>query len=40
VLRGLDPNADVTYPTRWIAGGAVIAVLALVGMQAGSPKGE
>jgi membrane protease YdiL (CAAX protease family) len=40
LLRGLDPNADITYPTRWIAGGAVIAALALVGMQAGTPKGE
>ncbi len=40
LLRGLDPNADVTYPRRWIVGGAVIAVLALVGMQAGSGRVE
>jgi len=29
ILRGRDPAADVTYPTRWIVGGAVIAGLAL-----------
>jgi membrane protease YdiL (CAAX protease family) len=35
ILRGRDPNADVTYPTKWIAGGAVIAVLALAAVGAG-----
>ena len=30
ILRGADPAADVTYPTRWIAGAAAAAVLALV----------
>jgi membrane protease YdiL (CAAX protease family) len=29
VLRGADPAADVTYPTRWIVGAAVAAVVAL-----------
>jgi membrane protease YdiL (CAAX protease family) len=29
ILLGRDPAADVTYPTRWIAGGAVIAALSL-----------
>ena len=35
ILRGRDPSADVTYPTKWIAGGAVIAVLALAAVGAG-----
>ncbi|MGH7434045.1 MAG: lysostaphin resistance A-like protein, partial [Polyangiaceae bacterium] len=35
ILRGADPMADVTYPTRWIVGGAVIALLALVAVGAG-----
>lgn len=35
LLRGRDPTADVTYPTKWIAGGAVIAVLALAAVGAG-----
>jgi len=35
VIRGADPLADVTYSTRWIVGGAVIAVLALVAIGAG-----
>jgi hypothetical protein len=30
---------DVTYPTKWIVGGAVIALLALVGVGAGR-RGE
>ena len=30
ILRGRDPAADVTYPTRWIAGGTVAALVALV----------
>ena len=30
ILRGADPAADVTYPTRWIVGGAVTAVVALL----------
>jgi membrane protease YdiL (CAAX protease family) len=34
ILRGQDLEADVVYPVRWIAGGAVIAVLALVGIGA------
>ena len=29
ILRGGDLLADVAYPTRWIAGGAVISLLAL-----------
>ncbi len=35
VARGADPLADVTYPTRWIVGGAVIAALALAAVGAG-----
>jgi membrane protease YdiL (CAAX protease family) len=35
VLRGRDPTADVTYPPKWIAGGAVIAILALAAVGAG-----
>jgi hypothetical protein len=35
ILRGRDPAADLTFPTRWILGGALIAVLALVGVGAG-----
>lgn len=35
ILRGADPAADVTYPTRWIIGGAVIALLALVAVGTG-----
>jgi membrane protease YdiL (CAAX protease family) len=34
-LRGRDPTADFTYPPRWIAGGAIIAVLALAAVGAG-----
>ena len=34
ILHGADPAADVTYPTRWIVGGAVIAVLALAALLA------
>ncbi len=32
ILRGADPAADVTYPAKWIAGGLVVALLALAGM--------
>jgi membrane protease YdiL (CAAX protease family) len=39
VMRGRDPTMDVTYPTKWIVGGAVIALLALVGVGAGR-RGE
>jgi membrane protease YdiL (CAAX protease family) len=35
ILRGHDPAADVTYPPKWIAGGAVIALLALVAVGTG-----
>jgi membrane protease YdiL (CAAX protease family) len=35
ILRGADPAADVTYSTKWIVGGAVIALLALVAVGAG-----
>ncbi len=35
VLRGRDPMADVTYPPKWIAGGAIIAMLALAAVGAG-----
>jgi hypothetical protein len=30
ILRGADPAADATYPTRWIVGAAAAAVVALV----------
>jgi membrane protease YdiL (CAAX protease family) len=32
ILRGADPAADITYPAQWIAGGAVVAVLALAAL--------
>lgn len=31
ILRGGDPTADVTYPGKWVAAGALLAVLALLG---------
>jgi membrane protease YdiL (CAAX protease family) len=40
VLLGRDPTADVTYPTKWVVGGAVIALLALVGAGAGRKTEE
>jgi membrane protease YdiL (CAAX protease family) len=40
ILRGADPAADVTYSPRWIAGGAVIALLALVAVGAGHRSDE
>jgi len=40
LLRGRDPAADVTYPPKWIAGGAVIAILALAAVGAGRKEGE
>jgi membrane protease YdiL (CAAX protease family) len=35
ILRGRDPTVDVTYPPKWIAGGAFIAILALAAVGAG-----
>jgi membrane protease YdiL (CAAX protease family) len=35
IVRGADPMADQSFSTRWIVGGAVIAVLALVAIGAG-----
>jgi membrane protease YdiL (CAAX protease family) len=32
ILRGADPSADLTYPTRWIVGGAATAVVALLAL--------
>ena len=29
ILRGMDPAADFTYPTRWVAGGVAVSLLAL-----------
>jgi membrane protease YdiL (CAAX protease family) len=40
ILRGADPMADITYPARWIVGGAVIALLALVAVGAGVRREE
>jgi membrane protease YdiL (CAAX protease family) len=37
-LRGRDPMADVTYPPKWIAGGALIALLALAAVGAGKKE--
>ncbi len=34
ILQGHDPSADTTYPVKWIAGGAVIALVALASMRA------
>jgi membrane protease YdiL (CAAX protease family) len=34
-LRGRAPDADVTYPMRWVVGGAVIALLALAAIGVG-----
>jgi len=31
-LRGADPNADVVYPTKWLAGGVAAAVVILDGL--------
>lgn len=38
ILRGADPSADVTYSTKWIVGGAVIALLALVAVGTGKKE--
>jgi uncharacterized protein len=38
ILRGRDVAADVTYSSRWIVGGAIIAVLALAGVGAGTKE--
>lgn len=35
ILRGRPLDADVTYPTKWVVGGAVIAVLALAAVGLG-----
>ena len=35
ILRGLDPAADVTYAPKWIAGGALVALLGLVAISLG-----
>jgi membrane protease YdiL (CAAX protease family) len=35
ILRGADPSADMTYSKKWIVGGAVIALLALVAVGTG-----
>jgi membrane protease YdiL (CAAX protease family) len=40
ILRGRDPMANVEYPTKWVVGGAVIALLALVGAGAGRKTDE
>jgi membrane protease YdiL (CAAX protease family) len=34
ILRGADPAADVTYPVRWIAGTAAVALASLVAQAA------
>jgi membrane protease YdiL (CAAX protease family) len=33
-LRGRAPDADITYPMRWVVGGAVMALLALAAIGA------
>jgi membrane protease YdiL (CAAX protease family) len=42
LLRGRAPEADVTYPMRWVVGGAVMALLALaaIGVTSKSEKTE
>ncbi|HEY1694614.1 MAG TPA: CPBP family intramembrane glutamic endopeptidase [Polyangiaceae bacterium] len=40
ILRGADPMADVSYSKKWIIGGAVIALLALVAVGAGRKEEE
>jgi membrane protease YdiL (CAAX protease family) len=41
ILRGRDPAADITYPPRWIAGGAVAALVALIAIGlGGKSEGE
>jgi membrane protease YdiL (CAAX protease family) len=40
ILRGRDPMENFAYPTRWIVGGAVIAVLALAAVGIGSRRDE
>jgi membrane protease YdiL (CAAX protease family) len=40
ILRGRDPMADVVYPTKWVIGGAVIALLAIAGAGAGRRSEE
>jgi membrane protease YdiL (CAAX protease family) len=40
VLSGRDPAVDITYPPRWIAGGASIAVLALLAAGLGRREEE
>lgn len=37
ILRGADPAADVTYPARWIAGAAAVALLAMVALAVQRP---
>jgi membrane protease YdiL (CAAX protease family) len=38
ILRGADPMESTIYPTKWIVGGAVIAVLALSAVGTGSRR--
>jgi membrane protease YdiL (CAAX protease family) len=40
LLRGADPTEDVTYPTKWVVGGAVIAVLALAAVGTGGRRDD
>jgi membrane protease YdiL (CAAX protease family) len=40
LLRGRDPDADVTFPAKWIVGGALIALLAVAGAGAGRKDPE
>jgi membrane protease YdiL (CAAX protease family) len=35
IIRGADPLVDVTFSMRWVVGGAVISLLALVAIGAG-----
>jgi membrane protease YdiL (CAAX protease family) len=42
VARGMDPNADIAYPIRYVVAGAVAALLALVlvGRRSGADRHE
>jgi membrane protease YdiL (CAAX protease family) len=40
IVQGRDSDADVTFPVRWVVGGAVIALLAVAGAGAGRKEPE
>jgi membrane protease YdiL (CAAX protease family) len=40
LLRGRDPDLNLTFPDKWIVGGALIALLAVAGAGAGRKQTE